>query len=113
MEQPSGVIPEIICDRQKSTFSMVVSPLSMPLDDDGEYFTPDRSSAFVKMDTHPSETDGRTGGKGKYGMDASSTRALRVVVCGCTLSGRSSFMARKVGGESGRVALRKIVSPGE
>ena len=37
---------------------MVVSQISMPLDD-GEYFTPDRSSAFVKMDTHPSETDRR------------------------------------------------------
>ena len=57
---------------------MVIAPLSMPLDD-GKYFTPDRSSAFVKMDTHPSETDGRR--KGKYGMDAASTtRALRVVV---------------------------------
>ena len=89
---------------------MVIASLSMPLDD-GEYFTPDRSSAFVKMDTHPSETDGCEGGsgKGKYGMDA-STRALRVVVCGYTLSGRSSFMARKVGGESGRVGLRKIIS---
>ena len=85
---------------------MVVSLISIPLDD-GEYFTPDRSSAFVKMDTHPSETDGRAGGggKGKYGMDASSTstRALRVVVCSCTLSGRSSFMVKESRGETERV----------
>ena len=81
---------------------------SIPLDD-GEYFTPDRSSAFVKMDTHPSETDGR--GKGKYGMDAASTRALRV--CGClrlhALRPPIVHGEESRGRESGKVGLRKII----